>query len=344
METSNSVAATQAAPYRPLVLVVDDDPTNVELLLDYLEQEGYRGKGVFSGAEATEAVQNAPPDLILLDAMMPVMDGFEVCSRLKADPDARLIPIVIVTALFSLEDRVRGIEAGADDFLTKPVNRLELVTRARSLVRVRRYLQELETADRVIMALSKAIEARDGHTERHTERVTARAVALGARIGLPEDSLRVLHEGGMLHDVGKIGVPEAVLGKPGRLNEEEFALMKSHPQIGVEICRPLRSSVVAHALPIIRHHHERIDGNGYPDGLEGERIPLLARIVAISDAYDAMTSDRPYRAGMPQHKAEQTLLEGAGTQWDAGLVREFLAMIRDPAGHLDIEKASNYDG
>ena len=322
-ERALQIAGDVSYEKSPCVLVVDDDPLNVEMLSAYLEDEGYQVTTAYTGVEALESVIASPPDLIFLDAMMPGMDGFEVCTRLKSMPDTRLIPVVMVTALSALEDRVHGIEVGADDFVSKPANHLELITRARSLLRVKRYVDELESAERVILALSKAIEARDGYTEQHTERVTARAVALGEAIGLPEPTLRVLHQGGMLHDVGKIGVPEAILGKPGPLDDTEFAAMRRHPNMGVEICRPLRSSLVAQALPIIRYHHERVDGKGYPDGLTGENIPLVARITAISDAYDAMTSDRPYRRGMPSSRALAILREGAGTQWDRELVTEF---------------------
>ncbi len=316
------------------LLVVDDDLLNLELLASYLEQEGYQVQTVTSGQEALDQVTAEAPDLILLDAMMPGMDGFTVCARLKEATETRLIPVVMVTALSAQEDRLRGIDAGVDDFLSKPVNRPELLTRVRSLLRIKSYVDELESAEHVIMALTKAIEARDGYTEQHTERVTARAVGLGARIGLPEAMLRVLYQGGMLHDVGKIGIPEAVLGKPGKLTDDEFALMRQHPDLGVEICRPLRSSLIAAALPIIRHHHERIDGQGYPAGLAGAEIPLLARIAAISDAYDAMTSDRPYRQGMPAAQAFAILHAGAGTQWDAELVREFSQLPTDVLGRL----------
>ncbi|HCG03063.1 MAG TPA: metal-dependent phosphohydrolase [Chloroflexi bacterium] len=308
------------------VLLVDDDRLNVELLMAFLEGEGYRVAAAFNGVEALKAVAAAPPDLIFLDAIMPGMDGFDVCKELKDNPDTRLIPVVIVTALSASEDRIHGIEVGADDFLSKPINRQEFVLRARSLVRVKRYVDELESAERVILALSKAIEARDGYTEKHMERVTRGAVALGERIGLPEGLLQVLYQGGMLHDVGKIGIPEAILGKPGPLTDQEFALMRRHPEIGVEICRPLRSSLVAQTLPIIRHHHERADGQGYPDGLAGEDIPLLARIMSISDAYDAMISDRPYRRGMLPSSALDELRAGAGTQWDRELVGRFLSL------------------
>jgi putative two-component system response regulator len=319
------------------VLVVDDDPLNVELLSAYLGDEGYRVTAAFSGAEALQHVMNATPDLVFLDAMMPDMDGFAVCTQLKTSADTRLIPVVMITALSSLQDRVRGIEAGTDDFLTKPVNRLELLTRSRSLLRIKGYVDDLESAERVIEALAKAIELRDGYTEEHTERVTARAINLGRALELSEADLMTLQRGGMLHDIGKIGIPEAILGKPGKLTHEEFAVMRQHPVKGVEICQPLRSRLVALTLPIIRHHHERIDGRGYPDGLRGEEIPLLARIIAISDAYDAMTTDRPYRQGMPKTVALGLLLQGAGSQWDRALVERFVLMERQSPGRREHE-------
>lgn len=318
--------------HAPAVLLVDDEPLNLELLAAYLEPDGYCVTAVRSGSAALEQVASEPPDLILLDAMMPGLDGFAVCAQLKSAVETRLIPVVMVTALAAREDRVQGIAVGADDFLSKPVSRLELLTRVRSLVRVKRYVDELENVEHVVLALAKAIEVRDGYTEEHTERVCARAVALGTALGLSPSLRTVLHHGGMLHDVGKIGIPEAILGKPGALTDAEFAVMREHPVKGVEICRPLRSRLIAEALPIIRHHHERIDGRGYPDGLRGEEIPLLARIMAISDAYDAMTSDRPYRRGMSAVGALEVLQQGAGTQWDGALVAEFVQM---EAGTLD---------
>jgi putative two-component system response regulator len=319
------------------VLVVDDDPLNVELLSAYLEDEGYQVVAASSGVEALHSVTRTLPDLVLLDAMMPDMDGFAVCTQLKSNADTRLIPVVMITALSSLEDRVRGIEAGTDDFLTKPVNRLELLTRTRSLLRVKGYVDDLESAERVIETLAKAIELRDGYTEEHTERVTARAINLGRDLDLSEADLQTLQRGGMLHDIGKIGIPEAILGKPGKLTDEEFAVMRQHPAKGVEICRPLRSRLVALTLPIIRHHHERIDGKGYPDGLRGEEIPLLARIIAISDAFDAMTTDRPYRLGIPRTAALDLLLQGAGRQWDNDLVERFVLMERQSLGGREHE-------
>jgi putative two-component system response regulator len=318
----------------PRVLVVDDEPLNLDLMLAYLEPEGYQVSTASTGLGALDAVAASPPDLILLDAMMPGLDGFTVCARLKATPETRLIPVVVVTALAAVEERIHAINVGADDFLSKPVYRLELIARCRSLLRAKRFADELETVEHVIRSLTRAIEARDGYTEQHTERVTSRAGALGVYIGLKGSALRVLQMGCMLHDVGKIGIPEAVLSKPGTLSEEEFAVMRRHPVIGVDICRPLRSRIITQALPIIRHHHERFDGMGYPDGLRGVEIPLLARITAIADAYDALTSDRPYRGRMSVDRATAVLQTGAGTQWDCDLVSAFLAL---DAGILDAE-------
>ncbi|MGH2345590.1 MAG: response regulator [Chloroflexota bacterium] len=322
-----------AAEALPRVLVVDDDPLNLELLTSFLRAEAYEISTAQSGRDAIAAIQANPPDLVLLDVMMPGLDGFAVCAHLKSNPATRLIRVLMVTALAAREDRMRGLDLGVDDFLSKPVDRLELITRCRSLTRAKRFTDELESTKYVILALARAIEARDGYTEQHTERVAARAVALGERLGLSSNALRVLQRGCMLHDVGKIGISEAILGKPGPLTGDEFALMREHPVKGVAICRPLRSRLIAQALPIVRHHHERIDGTGYPDRLEGADIPLGARIAAIADAYDAMVSDRPYRTGMPMARALEVLRTGAGTQWDARLVAAFVgldARILDP--------------
>ncbi len=319
-------AASHFPAMSPMILVVDDDPLNVEMLQAYLEKEGWHVVTATSGWEALSLIAAHPPDLVLLDVMMPGVDGFAVCRQLKSAPATRLIPVVMVTALTDVDDRVRGIEVGVDDFLSKPINWLELVTRVRSLLRSKSFIDELESAEHVITALAKAIEARDGYTEQHTERVASRAVALGERLGLAPSTLRVLHYGAMLHDAGKIGVPEAILSKPSRLTNQEFAIMRRHPIIGEEICAPLRSHLIAAALPIIRSHHERIDGRGYPDGLVGVQAPLIARIVAIADSFDAMTSNRPYRDGMTITQALTVLTEGAGTQWDRDLVGAFLQL------------------
>jgi putative two-component system response regulator len=307
------------------ILVVDDNRPNRELMEAYLETDGYRVTSAANGNEAFRLVREIRPDLVLLDVMMPGVSGYDVCAALKADETTRLIPIILLTALGRLEDRLSGIEAGADEFLTKPCNKTELLTRIRTLTRVKRLNDQLESAENVVLALARAIEAKDPYTEGHVERVSRSARALGERLGLPRLEVETLAKAGFLHDVGKIGVRESVLLKPGPLTPEERQEIERHSVLGEEICRPLRSA--ANLLAAIRHHHERIDGRGYPDGLSGDAIPVAARVLAIVDAFDAMTSDRPYRPGMGVGEALAVLRRYAGQQWDAEMVEVFAALI-----------------
>jgi putative two-component system response regulator len=308
--------------------VVDDHPLNLELIEGCLADVDCRVITATDGVEALELFRTQHPDLLLLDVMMPRMDGYEVCQRIKESPEGKLLPVVMVTALGQIADRVRGLEVGADDFIVKPIERVELVARVRSLLRVKQLYDRLDDAQRTIFALARAVEAKDSLTEAHTERVGINARRLGSAVGLPEETLDDLLWGGVIHDIGKIGVPDSILLKPGPLTPDEFGVMKLHVFTGEEIARPLRSA--RDLLPIIRHHHERIDGAGYPDGLAGDKIPLPARIVAICDAFDALLSDRPYRKGLTYRAALETLSAGAGTQWDAELVRVFLTLVSEP--------------
>ena len=312
-------------PRRPRVLVVDDKQSNRELLQGRLDDLGYDVREAKDGIEALDAVAAEEPDLILLDVDMPRLDGIAVCERLKAHPIHRMIPIVILTASSDRDTKLRGLEAGADDYLSKPFDAKELLIRTKVLLRQRALNQRLEATEGVLFALARAVEARDRHTLHHAERVGRYAEAIGAADGLTSEDCEFLYQGGVLHDLGKIAIPDAILLKPGPLNAEEFAVMKTHSVEGERICLSLRS--IAHYLPIIRHHHERVDGAGYPDHLYASDIPLGARIAAISDAWDAMVSDRPYRAGLGADEAISRLHAGAGTQWDAGLVRVFLELI-----------------
>ncbi|HEV3232885.1 MAG TPA: HD domain-containing phosphohydrolase [Candidatus Dormibacteraeota bacterium] len=307
---------------RQLVLVVDDEELNTSLLEAYLAPLDCDVEIRRDGAAALLAIRDRPPDLVLTDAVMPVMDGFELCRQIRAQTGLRLLPVVMVTALNQVGDRVRALEVGADDFLAKPVDRIEVQARVRSLLRLKRVYDELEDTETVIFALAQAVEAKDSYTEAHTERVADRARRLGTAAGLAGRELVDLYRGGMIHDIGKIGIPDVILLKPGPLDAEETAIMRRHPVIGEQIARPLRSA--ANLLAIIRHHHENWDGTGYPDGLSGQAIPLMARITSISDAYDAMTSDRPYRRGMSPEAAAAILAAGAGSQWDPELVPLFL--------------------
>jgi len=306
------------------VLVVDDDPHTRAVLMQLVTDVGCQVRAAGDGAECLQVVGATPPDLILLDVQMPGVDGFACCQALKSNPTTRLIPVVLVTGLDSVEDRVRGIEAGADDFLSKPAHRAELLARIRSLLKVKRLNESLESAENVIFALARAIEAKDHCTHGHTERVTAYALALGRTLGVSAPEMTGLKQGGILHDVGKIAVPEHILNKPGKLTPEEFAVVRQHPQVGFEICQPLHS--LAQALPCIRWHHERPNGLGYPDGLRGGDIPRVARIVAIADTFDALISTRPYKEPMPAEAAFQILRQmGAGGHYDGEMVEAFVS-------------------
>lgn len=310
--------ATAATRRIPSVLVVDDSAANRELIEACLADVDCRVRLAQDGPNALAAIESTAPDLILLDVQMPGMDGYTVCKRIKANPALRLVPVVMITALDRSEDRVMALEAGADDFMSKPVERLELVARVRSALKLKSVYDRLDSAEQVIFSLAAAVEAKDMYTERHTNRVAESARHLGVRLGLPEEDLDALYRGGIIHDIGKIGVPDAVLLKPGPLDANEIVLMRSHPEIGENIVRPLRSGY--DLLPIIRHHHEAYDGRGYPDGLAGTAIPLLARIVAVCDAFDALTNDRPYRKRLSEREAIAILTGGAGRQWDPQLV------------------------
>ncbi len=306
--------------------MVDDNAQNVELMEAYLLGAGnYEVQTAYDGEEALHQVASQPPDLILLDVMMPKMDGFQVCQRLKGDEATRLIPVVMVTALSELEDRIRGIEAGADDFLTKPVNKLELLTRVKSLVRVKHLNDRLENLENVLFTVAAIAEAKDNYTEGHLQRLADYSARLGSALGLGAADQQSARYGGLLHDIGKISVSEAILKKPGPLTPEEYAAMKEHTIIGHRIVQPLRFA--PQAGPIVRGHHERWDGRGYPDGLSGEGIPLGARIISVADTYDAMTTDRPYRKALPEEEARRRLQEAAGSQLDAQVVAAFLLLL-----------------
>ena len=309
----------------PRILAVDDQPINLELLAAYLSGVDCDLTISRDGFDALDQIARRQPDLVLLDVVMPGLDGFEVCRRIKANPANRLLPVVLVTSLSDVDNRVRGLEVGADDILAKPIDRNELMARVLTLIRTKEIVDHLDDAEHIMLAFAKAVEAKDCGTEAHVERVARGARALGEAAGLSGSDLDSLYFGGLVHDVGKIGVPDAILLKPGPLSHDETELMRRHVLIGVEIAQPLRSA--ASVVPIIRNHHERFDGRGYPDGLEGDDIPLAARIVAVCDAYDAMISDRPYRCAMPSAEAAHTLQAEAGFQWDPRLVRLFMATV-----------------
>jgi putative two-component system response regulator len=300
-------SSLRPAAARTTVLVADDTESVRLLFEKLLAAEGYTVVSAEDGIAALDLVRVHRPDVILLDVGMPGIDGIEVCRRLKTDPATRLTPVVLVTGLSELQDRIKGIEAGADDFLSKPVHPHELRARVASLSRLKHLVDALDSAEAAFMALALTIEARDPTTKGHCERLATRAVLVGRTLGLSGDDLDALHRGGYLHDLGKVGIPDSVLLKAGPLTDAEFALMKRHTEIGDTLCAPLQS--LRHVRPIVRSHHERLDGSGYPDGLRGDEIPVLAQIVGIVDVYDAMTSHRPYRSALDPDTVTRFLLD-----------------------------------
>jgi len=295
------------------VLIVDDERLNVDLLRRVLSRDGYEVFSASNGALALDAVGREDPDVVLMDINMPVVGGLEACRQLKRDPATRLLPVILMTALNASTDRIKGIDAGADDFLSKPFAVDELRARVRSLTRMKHLIDELESAESLILSLALIIEARDPATRGHCDRLARYAVSLGEALGVGADQLRSLHLGGYLHDLGKIGVPDAVLLKAGPLNPAEFLQMQQHPIIGDALCGHLRS--LRAVRPIVRHHHERPDGTGYPDRLRGDEIPLLASIVSVVDVYDALTTTRPYKPAFSRERACRELREEALRGW-----------------------------
>jgi putative two-component system response regulator len=328
----NKVCVTEvqmeaAAVVSPPILIVDDDPKNLRLLealLLPLNREVVKASG---GDQALSLVDKIDPDLVLLDVMMPGLDGFQVCRRIKANERTRLTPVILVTALDDLESRVKGIEAGCDDFITKPPNKMELMARVSSLLKLRKLSRRLASIENVLFSLANAVEANDVYTHGHVERVSDMALSLGKRMALSEAELEALRLGGVLHDIGKIGVPTSILNKSGSLDPGEWDLVKKHPDAGYRICLPLQSNLGL-ALEVIQHHHEKLDGSGYPDGLRGNEVTKVARIMAVVDIYDALVTDRPYREGMGKENALQILREEAEKgKLDADVVKHLIEMV-----------------
>ena len=304
------------------VLVVDDDPGVCRLLSRLLLDEGYLVH-VAADAEAARAgIAAHHPDVILLDVVFPGTDGFTLCRQLKRDSATRLTPVVLVTGLSDRESRIKGRQAGADDFLTKPIDVPELLARVASLVRLKRYTDDLDSAAAIITTLAVMIETRDGYSEGHCHRVANRAGAIGRALGLGVADLQALHRGGFLHDIGMLAISPSLLLKHGRLEVDEFAIVKTHTVIGDDLCRNLRA--LQAVRPIVRHHHERLDGSGYPDGLAGDEVPLLAQIVSVVDAYDALTSARPYQPQLSSGEALALLRKEVDRGWRQGAMVDAL--------------------
>jgi putative two-component system response regulator len=325
-----------ATEEKPSVLVVDDLWSNLELMEAIFSQAGF---DVFSALDALSALsilESNKIDIAILDVMMPGMNGYELCRRIKALKERQFFPVILLTALTDKQSRITGLECGADGFISKPFDTTELIVKVRSLIKLKTLHDELEHSENVILTLAVAMEARDPYTRGHSTRVGELSTSFASFLGFGKREQEQMKKAGILHDIGKIGVSSAVLCKAGKLNDEELEAIKRHTILGEDICRPLVS--IKGILPVIRNHHERWDGAGFPDGLRGERIPLNARVLSIVDSYDAMVSKRPYRDGRTLNTVIEVLRrEQYSGQWDPDLVGHFMEMIRqmDPKGMVE---------
>ncbi len=318
---------------RPSVLVVDDLWSNLELMEAIF---GNAGLEVFSALDASSALsifETHKIDIAILDVMMPGMDGFELCKKLKSAAGKQFFPIILLTALTDRQSRITGLECGADDFISKPFDAAELTIKVNSLIKLKSLQDELEHSENVILTLAVAMESRDPYTRGHSTRVGEISTAFASFLGFSRKEQEQMRKAGILHDIGKIGVSTDLLCKDGRLTGDELEAVKRHTVIGEEICRPLVS--VRGILPVIRSHHERWDGRGFPDGLRGEEIPVSARMLSLADSFDAMVSKRPYREGRAAFSVVRVFKdEKHSGQWDPSLVEHFVEMITrmDPKG------------
>jgi putative two-component system response regulator len=315
------------------VLVVDDDAGVLNLFARALSSEGYEVQTAVDFDSTRQMIEREPPDVILLDVVLPGTDGFSICKWLKDNASTRLTPVILVTAFGDRESRIKGRRAGADDLLTKPVDLQELLARVAAAAKLKRYTDDLDSAASIVMTLAVMIEARDGTAEGHCHRMANYATAIGRALGLGAADLQALHRGGFLHDIGMLAIPPSVLLKAGPLEAEEFERVKSHTIVGDDLCRNLRS--LQPVRPIVRHHHERRDGSGYPDHLQGDEIPLLAQIISVVDTYEAVTQNRPYQRTQSPADAIR-LLRGEADQGlrDGGIVESFARIVT--AGQLDV--------
>jgi len=320
---------------RPVILVVDDHQLSRELLKAYLAGAGYDTIEAANGEEALERLVERRPDLVLLDIVMPKVDGYEVCRKIKENPDTTLLTVIMVTGLEDFDAKMKALALGADDYINKPINEQELLMRVSNHLRIKHLTDQLENAENVIMTLVRIIEAKDPYTSGHSERVAGHAGRLAEALGLSEERMQILRRASLLHDVGKIGLDDAIIHSPGKLTKEELEKVHDHPTRGSEMVASL--SFLSDAINLIESHHERFDGTGYPQQLAREEIPLEARIIAVSDTFDALITDRPYRKALETEAALKEMKQSADSgQLDPRLVDKFIEMMsRRPASGPD---------
>jgi len=329
-------------PISGTILLADDNASNRELLEELLAAQGFTVITASDGAAALQELSRTQIDLVLLDVMMPHLNGFEVCEKIKNNPDTYLIPVIMITALSDKHDRLEGIKVGADDFLTRPVDRTELLARVGSLLKLKQRTDELERAEAVLFALARSIEGKDPYTGGHCERLAEYSASLGQHLDLPDEQITALRRAGVVHDIGKIAIPDSIILKPTGLSRDEWKLMREHPVVGERICAPLKSFRLV--LPMIRHHHEKCDGSGYPDGLRKDAIPVTARVLQVVDVYDALTTDRPYKKAFSITDALQTMKEEvAKGWWDPHIFDQFERLVKSgTADFLSRGKAAGH--
>ncbi len=319
------------ASHPPTVLIVDPVQLNRRLLKTMFKKTPYRFLEASRPSEAIAALEREKIDLVILELMLPEMSGLELCRRLKSERRTQLIPILILTSVYGTESEIAGMSSGADEFLTKPLHPEVVRTRVRAMLRNKAAIDSLEEAETILFALAQTIEQRDGYTGGHCQRLATYGLTMGLALGLSQPELLALHRGAFLHDIGKISIPDAILFKDSGLDGNEWSVMRQHPARGEEICRPMKS--LLQVLPVIRYHHERWDGTGYPDGLKGERIPLLARILQVADIYDALTTARPYKSACSHDESIDVLQREADRGWRDP---ELVSLFREVSGSLTL--------
>lgn len=315
------------APQAPVILLVDEVELNRRLIKALLKTSGYEILEAQKPSEAFALLANRKIDLVIVDQVQQEMTGPEFCRLVKRERTTQLIPVMITSSVQGLENEVAGFESGADELLIKPLQPALVRTRVRSMLRNKALIDSLEEAEAILFALAQSVEHRDRYTGLHCERLAAYSIALAQALGLNRRDQVALYRGGYLHDIGKVAIPDSILFKRGLLNDDEWKAMRLHTIRGEEICKPMKT--LAPVLPIIRSHHERWDGTGYPDGLKGEEIPLLARILQVADIYDALTTSRPYKPAFTHDHAVQLMLEEAARGWrDPELVTLFAEVAK----------------